>query len=167
MHSKGEDPNTPDYLRGDRGRRNVGDFQLWVRPLWLARDETPRQIPPHRFKEPWQSNTHTSLRVNINDCCNHHHTTGIQLPLSESLYVCIYSLDSYFLEICCDLFLLCSYVLRVSCCVWCCFAFCCFCVYSYNFKTIAGVPFTAGRLRATPLLHTNRMSSYNFESKEG
>ena len=40
-------------------------------------------------------------------------------------------------------------------------------VYSYNFEFIAGVPFTGGRLWATPLLHSNRMRSYNFESKKG
>ena len=40
---QGGDPDTPGYLRGDRARRDVGDlfFQSWVRPPWLARDETP------------------------------------------------------------------------------------------------------------------------------
>jgi len=37
---QGEDPDTPIYLKGDRVRRNVGDFELWVRPPWLTWDET-------------------------------------------------------------------------------------------------------------------------------
>jgi len=38
---QGEDPNNPGYLKGDRVRRDVGDFESWVRPPWLAWDETP------------------------------------------------------------------------------------------------------------------------------
>ena len=37
---KGEDPDTPGYLRGNRVRRDVGDLRSWMRPPWLARDET-------------------------------------------------------------------------------------------------------------------------------
>ena len=29
--------------RGDRVSRNVGDFESWVRPPWLALEETPGQ----------------------------------------------------------------------------------------------------------------------------
>jgi len=35
-----EQPDTPGYLRGDRVRRDVGDFRSWVCPPWLARDAT-------------------------------------------------------------------------------------------------------------------------------
>ena len=38
---QGEDQDTPGDLRGDRVRRDVGDPGSWVRPPWLARDETP------------------------------------------------------------------------------------------------------------------------------
>ena len=38
---EGEDPDTPGYLRGDGVRRDVGDLGSWVRPPWLAREETP------------------------------------------------------------------------------------------------------------------------------
>ena len=36
-----EDPDNPGYLGEDRVRRDVGDLGSWVRPPWLARDETP------------------------------------------------------------------------------------------------------------------------------
>jgi len=73
-------------------------------------------------------------------------------------------------------FFLCSYVSSVCNCVFCCVEclqlrvlLCCFllllcfwfCVYTYNSKYILGVSPTAGRLRATPLLHTTRMRSKN------
>ena len=31
----GEDSDTPDYVRGDRVRRDVCNFQSWVRPPWI------------------------------------------------------------------------------------------------------------------------------------
>jgi len=37
---KDEDPDTPGYVREDRVGRDVGDLESWVRPPWLARDET-------------------------------------------------------------------------------------------------------------------------------
>jgi len=43
-------PDTPEYLRRDRARGDVGDFQSWVRPPWLARG-TPGTvtIPQYLF----------------------------------------------------------------------------------------------------------------------
>jgi len=38
---KGEDPDTPGYLRGNRVRRHGGEFQSWVYPPWLALEEAP------------------------------------------------------------------------------------------------------------------------------
>jgi len=38
---EGKDPDFPGHLRGDRVRRYVGEFQLWVRPPWLALEENP------------------------------------------------------------------------------------------------------------------------------
>ena len=38
---EGEDPDSPGHLRGDRVGRDVSDLGSWVRPPWLARDETP------------------------------------------------------------------------------------------------------------------------------
>ena len=38
---KGEDPDTPGYLRRDRVGKDVRDVQSWVHLPWLARDETP------------------------------------------------------------------------------------------------------------------------------
>ena len=48
MEEEGEDLDTPGYFRGDRvtRRRDVGDFQLFVRPSWLALEEPPG---PERF----------------------------------------------------------------------------------------------------------------------
>jgi len=37
----GEDLDTRGYLRGDRLRRDIGDFQSWMRSLGIARDEAP------------------------------------------------------------------------------------------------------------------------------
>jgi hypothetical protein len=38
---KDENPDTPGYRRGDRVRRDAGDFQSCAPPPWLARDEAP------------------------------------------------------------------------------------------------------------------------------
>jgi len=38
---EGKDPGFPGYLRGDRVRGYVGEIQSWVRPPWLALEETP------------------------------------------------------------------------------------------------------------------------------
>ena len=56
---QGEDPETQKYLSGNRLRRVVGDFELWVRPPWLAREEPwgPEQFPNISFIK--QSNTLT------------------------------------------------------------------------------------------------------------
>jgi len=54
---EGEDLDSPDYLRGDSVRRDVGNFQSWVRPLWLARDENPELLRFHNIGLIKQSNT--------------------------------------------------------------------------------------------------------------
>jgi len=33
--------DTPDYLRENRVEMDASDLGSWVRPPWLARDETP------------------------------------------------------------------------------------------------------------------------------
>ena len=37
---KGKDPDTSGYLRGDRVRRDVGNFQSCLHPPWLTPNET-------------------------------------------------------------------------------------------------------------------------------
>ena len=67
---KGEDPDTPGYLRGDRVRSAaisdpgcVGDLGSWVRLPWLAHDEAPGPyitIPQYQFNKTKQ---HTRTRL--------------------------------------------------------------------------------------------------------
>jgi len=62
-----EDPDTPDYLRGDRVRRDVSDLgswpRTWVRPPWLARDQRTGAIPQCRFHKTKQHTHSTSEAV--------------------------------------------------------------------------------------------------------
>jgi len=75
-------------------------------------------------------------------------------PLSASHSVSVYYLESCLLGFYCDL---CHS--RVCSCMFCSVAFCYFCVYTYDSKSIAEAPSwpPARHLRATPLLHTIRM----------
>jgi len=47
---KSEDPETPGYLREDRAKRDICDFELSVRPPWLAREKPGTvTIPQYRL----------------------------------------------------------------------------------------------------------------------
>jgi len=52
---KGEDLDTPGYVRGDRVRGwDIGDLGSWVRLPWLAHDAAPGPcitIPQYRFNK--------------------------------------------------------------------------------------------------------------------
>jgi len=61
----------------------------------------------------------------------------------------------------------CAYVFRVSFCVFWCVAFCCPCVYTYDSKSIAGVPTGRKRFRATLLLYTTCMCSQRLWGGSG